>query len=105
MVVQNAIMETDDDTSIQFRTLPGWLPGDPRNFCGIRRLGVLGPVVILTQYFGAVDAVVRMVRVACGVILQAKLTRHELDRCVRLALAFEAFADDKFIAVAVDGVH
>ncbi len=40
-----------------------------------------------------------------GVIVQAKLTRHELNGCVRLALTFEAFADDKFIAVAVDGVH
>ena len=98
MVVQNAIMETDDDTSIQFRSLPGWLLGDPRDFCGIRRLGVPGPVVILTQYFGAVESV-------SGVVLQARLTRHELNGCVRLTLAFEAFADDKLVAVAVDRVH
>ena len=98
-------METDDDTSTQLRTLPGWLPGDPRDFCSNCGHGALGPVVILAQYVGAVDAVVRMVRAACGVILQAKLTRYELNGRVRFALTFEAFADDKFIAVAVDGVH
>jgi len=98
MLVQNATMETDDDTSTQLRTLPDWLPGDPRDFCSNRGLGPHGSAVILAKYFGTVDAV-------SGVIPQTKLTRHELNGYVRLALTFEAFADDKFIAVAVDGVH
>ena len=98
MLVQNATMETDDDTSTQLRTLPGWLPGDPRDFCSNRGLGPHRPAVILAKYFGAVDAV-------SGVIPQAKLTQHKLNGCVRLALTFETFADDKFVAVAIDGVH
>ena len=105
MAVQNATVETDNDTSTGFRTLPGWLPGDPGDFYGHCGLGPRGPAAALGQNFGAVDAFIISVRKARGVVLQAKFARHESNGCIRLALTLEAFADNQFVAVPVDGVH